>query len=123
MASIPSIIEFARAGKARFIAVSSEARMKEFPDVPTFKELGYPQLVTDDFFGFFLPAGASPAAIASLNRSVLNAMKDEKVVSQLERMGLIINPTPTPAAFSAFIDQEYRKWGMIAKQVNFNPLA
>jgi len=123
MASIPSIIEFQRSGKARFLAITSDVRMKDFPDVPTLKELGYPQLVTDDFFAFFLPSGASAASMQSLNASVLTAMKDVRVVNQLERMGLIINPTTSPAEFKSFVDGEYKKWGAIAKQINFNPLA
>lgn len=122
MATTPSIIDFVRAGKARILAISSATRSKELPDVPTFKELGHPQLVTEEFFGFYMPAGASPKAAADFNRSVLNAMTDPKTIAQLEKMGLTINTTPTPAAFAQFVKDEYEKWGSIVKQINFQPL-
>lgn len=123
MASLPSLIEFARAGKVRLLAVTSGERLKLLPDVPTFTELGFPQLVTDDFFGFFLPAGAPPAAVRALEAAIQRAVKDEKVAPTLERMGLALTPSADPASFSAFVQNEHRKWGNIAKTVGFNPLA
>lgn len=123
MATIPSLIEHARAGKIRFLGVSSGERFKQLPNVPTFKEQGFPQLVTDDWFGFFLPASASTAQAESLNRSILNAMRDPKVVTQLENMGLIIGPTANPGEFATLIANEYKRWGDIAKTVNFKPMA
>jgi tripartite-type tricarboxylate transporter receptor subunit TctC len=123
MASLPSLIEFARAGKVRILAVTSAERLQLLPDVPTFNELGYPQLVTDDFFGFFLPAGAPAAAVRSLDASIQRALKDEKVAATLEKMGLALTPSSDPAAFGAFVQNEHRKWGTIAKTVGFKPLA
>lgn len=123
MATLPSLIEFARAGKVRILALTSAERLKLLPNVPTFKEAGYPQLVTDDFFGVFLPAGASPAVVRSLDASIQRAIQDEKVLPALERMGLTMMPSSDPAAFAAFVQEEYRKWGTIAKSIGFNPLS
>ena len=123
MATIPSLIEFVRAGKARFIAVTSPERLPGFPDVPTFKEAGYPQLVTDDWFGFFLPAGAAPGTVSALDQAIQAAIKDPKVTAALEHMGLTVAPTASPAAFSQLIAEKYAKWREITKQIQFNPLA
>lgn len=123
MATIPSLIEHARAGKIRFLAISSGERHKLLPNVPTFKEQGFAQLVTDDWFGFFLPASASAAQADSMNRSILNALRDPKVVAQLENMGLIMGPTATPADFAALVASEYKRWADIAKTVKFQPMA
>ncbi|MBC5781473.1 twin-arginine translocation pathway signal protein [Ramlibacter sp. USB13] len=123
MATIPSLIEHVRGGRARFIAVSSAERLKNLPDVPTFKELGRPELVTDDFFGFFLPASGSNEAANAMNRAVLASLKDAKVIAGLESLGLNVSATATPAEFSAMIAHEYKKWGEIAKRIDFKPLA
>lgn len=123
MATIPSLIEFVRAGKVRFIAVSSAERLKLLPEVQTFKEQGYAQLVTDDWFGFFLPGGAGNELAASLNRSIQGALKDPKVTGALENMGLTVQPTATPADFASLIASEHRKWGEIARSIDFKPLA
>lgn len=123
MATIPSLIEHARGGKVRFIAVSSPERLKALPDVPTFKELGYPQLVTDDFFGFFLPAKTSPEIAASLSRAILDGLKEPKVIANLENLGLTVSPSASPADFTSYVAQELKKWGDIAKRTEFKPLA
>ena len=123
MATIPSLIEHARAGRIRFLAISSAERHKLLPNVPTFSEQGFPQLVTDDWFGFFLPAAASAAQAETMNRSIHNALRDPKVVAQLENMGLMIGPTATPADFSTLIANEFKRWGEIARTVKFQPLA
>jgi tripartite-type tricarboxylate transporter receptor subunit TctC len=122
MATIPSLIEHAKAGRARFIAIASDQRHHLLPDTPTFKELGYPALVTDDFFGFFMPTGAPEPAIASLNQAVLASLKDDKVRGTLERMGLAVSPSASTADFKALVDREYAKWAGIAKAINFNPM-
>lgn len=123
MATIPSLIEFARAGKVRFIAVSSNERVKALPDVPTFKEQGFAQLVTDDWFAFFLPSSASNDVANALNRSIQTALKDPKVVSTLEGMGLTVAPAATTSDFGNLVAQEFKKWGEIAKSIDFKPLA
>lgn len=123
MATIPSLIEYARAGKIRFLAVSSAQRVTALPDVPTFTEQGYPKLVTDDFFGFFVRPGTPEAAVQSLNRDILAALKDDKVRAVLERMALSIAPSESSAEFRTLIEAEYRKWGEIARTTEFDPMA
>ena len=123
MATIPSLIEHVRGGRARFIAVSSAERLKALPEVPTFKELGHPQLVTDDFFGFFLPPQGSQEAARALNAQILAALKEPRVTANLEGLGLSVSPSATPAEFASYVAQEHRKWGEIAKRTEFKPLA
>lgn len=123
MATIPSLIEHARGGRVRFIAVSSGERLKTLPDVATFKELGHPELVTDDFFGFFMPAGTPDAAANALNRAVLAALKEPKVIAGLESLGLNVSATATPADFASMIASEFRKWAEISRRIDFKPLA
>lgn len=120
---VPSLIEHARSGRIRLLAVSSAERQKILPEVPTFKELGYPQVVTEDFFGFFLPKGTPESAAQSLHQQVTAAARNPKVIAQLENLGLTMSTSASPAEFEKYIANEHRKWGEIAKLIDFKPIA
>lgn len=122
MATVASLIEHARAGRIRFLAVSSAQRVPALPDVPTFAEQGFPKLVTDDFFGFFVRPGTSEAAVQALHRDIVASLQDEKVRAVLERMALNVQPSESPAAFRAMVESEHRKWGEIARTTGFDPM-
>lgn len=123
VATVPSLVELARAGRIRMLAVTSPQRLGVLPDVPTFGEQGFPQLVVDGWFGAFLPGGASAEAATSLNTAIQAALKDPGAVATLEKMGLSISTTRNPAEFEQVIAQEYRRWGDIAKMTGFKPMA
>jgi len=123
MATIPSLIEHARAGRVRMLAVSSAERLRGLPETPTFKELGLAQLVTDDWFGFFARPGTPKAAIESLNRSIVAAMKDDKVSALFDRMMLTVKPTASPGEFKALVESDFKMWAQISKTVGFDPMA
>ncbi|MCL4740037.1 MAG: twin-arginine translocation pathway signal protein [Burkholderiaceae bacterium] len=122
MATVASLIEYARAGKIRFLGVSSAQRVPSLPDVPTFAEQGYPKVVTDDFFGFFVRPGTPDEAVQALDREIQASLQDEKVRGILERMALTIQPSESPAAFRTLIEAEYLKWGGIVKTTEFDPM-
>ncbi len=69
------------------LAVSSTRRMPEFPDVPTLKELGYPDLAVTTWFGFAAPAGLPPAITLRMNQEVGNALDDPSVKDRLSAEG------------------------------------
>ncbi len=57
-----------RAGRIKAIAIGGPSRSPLFPEVPTFTELGYPEVETHAWFGFFVPAGSPPEAVARIHR-------------------------------------------------------
>lgn len=120
---IPSLIEHARAGRIRILAVSSAERQKALPQVPTFKELGYPQVVTEDFFGFFLPKATPESSVQALHQQVTAAARNPKVIAQLENLGLTVSASASPAEYAKYVAGEHRKWGEIAKLIDFKPIA
>ena len=67
-----SAAEIIRSGKVRPIAVSAEKRLANFPDIPTFRELGYDDLVTATWFGFSGPAKLPPEIAQALGREITN---------------------------------------------------
>ena len=63
-----------RAGTVIPLAVSSSRRMPEFPDVPTLKELGDPELALTTWFAFAAPAGIPEAIVKKMNEEIGNAL-------------------------------------------------
>ncbi|WP_180684421.1 tripartite tricarboxylate transporter substrate-binding protein [Tepidicella baoligensis] len=65
------------------------------PDVPTFTEQGFPQLVVDGWFGAFLPGGASAEAAASLNTAIHPALREPGGWRLWRRWGCRSRPSAT----------------------------
>lgn len=73
-----------RTGKLRLLAVSASDRLKSLPDVPTFKELGFPQLTGTTWFAIAGPAKLDPAIVEKINVAVRQAMKSPEGQRELE---------------------------------------
>jgi tripartite-type tricarboxylate transporter receptor subunit TctC len=82
--STASIAGSLRQGTLRAIAVSSPQRMADFPDVPTFAELGHPSATMVPWWGLMAPAGTPPAIVTRLTRELQAASADEAVRERLK---------------------------------------
>lgn len=102
------------AGTLRALAVASNRRLKDFPDVPTTVEKGFPELNLKIWVGFFAPA-KTPAAIVKRLAAVINeSLKDSEVAANIEKsQALIENFGPQEAA--KFFVEEERKWSEVAR--------
>lgn len=97
------------------LAVSSANRMPEFPDVPTLKELGYPDLVATTWFSLSAPANLPKDITDKVNAAVVAAADTEAVRKRLETEGMEIEKM-TSAEFTKLMADEITKWRPIAKQ-------
>jgi len=103
-----------KAGRARALAVSSLKRVPEFPDVPTFAELGYPELSASIWFSLSGPAGISPEIVNRLNAEVRRALRLPDVRERLRPEG--IEPGDLdPQQFAAFMAAELKRWAPIVR--------
>jgi tripartite-type tricarboxylate transporter receptor subunit TctC len=106
--------EHIRAGTIRALAVSSPKRLPDYPDVPTYTELGFPELVTVTWFSLSGPAGIPEAIVKKLNSEVIKALAQPDIRQRLSRDA--IDPEPLdPAAFVRFIEEETKIWVPIAR--------
>jgi tripartite-type tricarboxylate transporter receptor subunit TctC len=102
------------AGTLRALAVASNRRLKDFPDVPTTVEKGFPELNLKIWVGFFAPVKTSPAILKRLAAALNHALKDPAVVAQIEKaQALVENLGPQEAA--KFYAEEERKWSEVAR--------
>jgi tripartite-type tricarboxylate transporter receptor subunit TctC len=75
-----AMIQHYKAGTLKLLAQSSGKRGVTLPEVPTFEDAGYKDLVLNAWYGAFAPAGTPPALIARLNEEMNKALRDEKLV-------------------------------------------
>jgi tripartite-type tricarboxylate transporter receptor subunit TctC len=102
------------AKQARLLAVTGEKRAAALPDTPTFKELGYPDIVADVSFYMMAPKGTPQPIVDRLYRAADKAMDSPKVKESFRVQG-IEDRRGGPADLSAYLASELRRWGEIAK--------
>ena len=113
--AVTAPIQFVRSGQMRALAISSAARSPQLPDVPTFTELGFPQIQDYTWVGFFAPAGTPPEIVLKLNDAMNRALRMPDVRERLEQ--LLFEPIGgTPQQFSDYVRAEVAKWGAVVKQ-------
>lgn len=115
-------MEQVKAGKALALAVSSPERSPYAPDVPTFRELGYPEVeVISGFFGMFAPAGTSPELITSLHAMVMRVVSSEEFRERLPKLGVLPPSTMSPSEMSQSIRKDNAAWARFVQDIGFKP--
>jgi tripartite-type tricarboxylate transporter receptor subunit TctC len=112
--NLPSALPHIKAGKLRALAVLSEKRSPALPDVPTYGELGYPQMGGGGWFGLVAPAGTPPDVVNRLNQAFRTAMKNPEFVRKIEESGATLIPG-TPEEFGKQIQQAMERYQRVAK--------
>jgi tripartite-type tricarboxylate transporter receptor subunit TctC len=107
--TLSSTAQFLRAGTLTGIAVSSPERMPDNPDIPTFKELGYPELVGTTWFSLSGPANLPVDIVRRLNAEIARIVALPEVQARLRRDGFIAQPM-SPADFTTFVGDENKRW-------------
>lgn len=100
--------------QARMLAVTGEKRTAVAPDVPTFKELGYPDMVAEVAFYLLAPKGTPQPIVEKLYRAADKAMQNPKALESFRVQG-IEDKRGGPAELSAYLVSDLRRWGEIVK--------
>jgi tripartite-type tricarboxylate transporter receptor subunit TctC len=102
------------AGNLRPLAVTSERRLAVLPDVPTFAELGMPDLSLSAWGMFAVPARTPPAAVARLSDALGKAIRDPAVAQRMTAAG--VDPAASsPAEAQRFLVEEARRWEAVVR--------
>jgi tripartite-type tricarboxylate transporter receptor subunit TctC len=116
-ANAASSLNYITGKKLRALAVTSDKRMAELPDVPTMAESGIKDFNVVEWNGFFLPAGTPPATVAKLQGLVQTTLARPDVREKLAKLGLM--PVGSSSAdFAKFVDAEQKRWAEVAKANN-----
>jgi tripartite-type tricarboxylate transporter receptor subunit TctC len=101
-------------GKVRALAVTSEKRNAQAPDVPTMIESGVADFVSVSFTGVVAPAATPAAIIARLNSAINESLKSAELEAAFTK--LAVEPrTGSPEDFAAFLARERERWSAVIK--------
>ena len=115
-ASMPSSIEYIRAGKLRALAVTTATRSEVLPDVPTVGEF-VPGYEASGWYGVGAPKGTPVEVIDKLNREINAALADPNMKARLADLGGTAL-AGSPADFGKLIADETEKWGKVIRAAN-----
>lgn len=117
---LPNFIQHIRNGTVKAIAVDSDSRSPLFPDVPTLKELGFPNLAPV-YFGFVAPTGTPKEVIQRLHREIV-AIGNEPTFRQKRLIDIGIVPVfDTPEQFGAYIKVQRENGRKLVRESGFQP--
>ena len=107
-----------QAGKLNAIAVTSAKRSRFLPNVPTFAELGHPELTTTIWFGVLAPAGTPKPVLDAIMAENIKAQAAPALRARLEAQNFDV-PTEHGEAFSRSIAAESVRWAKLVKATGF----
>jgi tripartite-type tricarboxylate transporter receptor subunit TctC len=116
--TLPNLVNPYRNGKLRILAFTGESRLPSLPDVPTFKELGYPELVINESFGFYASAKTPEGVQAELERSLVAASSKPRVVDALGKLEFD-SQVLGRAAFAAKLKADLERWGPVVRATGY----
>ena len=100
-----------KGGKLKALAVIGPKRAAALPDVPTFRELGLPELEkVSGWHGVFAPAGTPAAVVNRLNTEINKSLKKDESIERVQAMGFE-SVTTTPAELGAVLQRDHQTFG------------
>ncbi len=105
------------AGQYRALAVLSAERQPLMPDVPTFRELGYPSVVGDTWFSLFVPVGTPKPVIDKLGSALRKVTSSPSFAEAMRKIGNEAQSS-TAAELREVTLQQSRSWGQMIKRLN-----
>ncbi|MDR3159051.1 MAG: tripartite tricarboxylate transporter substrate binding protein [Zoogloeaceae bacterium] len=104
-----------RAGKLRPLAVSYDKRLKNYPEIPTVGELGYPEASVLPWTGIFAPAGTPAPLLNRLASELKKALQDPEVIRRYDAMEAV-NPGLFLDDFARFLENENTRWRKLIQE-------
>jgi len=101
-------------GKVRGLAVITDKRLPQLPDLPTMRESGVPDLVGSSWTGILAPAGTPPEIVAKLRSAIIDALRSDDMKDKFAKLGAEAR-FPSQEELSSFIASEAERIGNIIR--------
>jgi len=95
--------------QVRMLAITTPARVPGLPDVPTFRELGYPDMVATTWFGLSAPAGLENEIAQRLNHALVEALHEPAVAARFAEFAVAPNRM-SPEDYTRYVADEIQRW-------------
>lgn len=118
--TLPLLVPSHKARRIRILAQTGATRLPGLPDVPTFKEAGFPGLTLSEMFVFMVPARTPAKLQGELASALAAAVAQPKVKAALDAADYTPLTLP-PDAIRARLISESRHWGEVVKETGFKP--
>jgi tripartite-type tricarboxylate transporter receptor subunit TctC len=118
VSAIETVREYVRTGKVKVLAVASPKRARTMPDVPTFVELGFPNVVATLWMGLVAPANTPPQIVNRLHSAISQALQAPDLREKLEAADQELVGS-SPAEFTAFLKADRERWGIAVRASGF----
>jgi tripartite-type tricarboxylate transporter receptor subunit TctC len=112
---LPVISPYVKNGKVRALAVASSRRSQYFPDVPTARESGFPNVEMTNYYALLAPAKTPREVVAKLHDAIVRTVNTPAVREKLTAVGA--DPvTMSVDEFTSFIRADIEKWGKLVRE-------
>jgi len=108
-------LPYAKRGEARALGVSSDKRIPQAPDVPTFAESGVPNAESYTWHMVFAPAGTPAPVVQAINAAFNKVAAMESVQRRLTDLTMIVRSDTTPETARKWLMDEIAKWEPIIR--------
>ena len=109
-----SAASLVRAGKLKALALSSDRRLSGFPEIPTFKEQGYPDMISWSWFGLSGPKDLPRGIVEALNREVDVALQQPNIQGRMQQDGIDLRKM-SPEEITKYFEDETARWAPLAR--------
>jgi len=114
VSALQTVAPHVHAGRLRMLGVMSAKRAEAFPDVPTLKEQGLPDLEVETWYAMFAPAGTPAPIVARLNAELNEFLKQADVRDVLEKQGLVPEGG-APQVLGERVKMDLSRWTRVVK--------
>jgi tripartite-type tricarboxylate transporter receptor subunit TctC len=114
ISALQTVAPHVQSGRLRMLAVMSAKRSDAFPDVPTLKEAGLPEMEVETWYAIFAPAGTPAAIVTKWNREMNELLKEADVRDVIAKQGLVPEGG-TPEALGNRVKRELAAWTRVVK--------
>lgn len=116
--NVPHSLSMAQGGKLRVYGIGSTARSKLLPDVPTFTELGYPELDFTNWMGVIASATMPAETVEKIHAAVAKAAASPRLQRRMAEMGFEPTPTPSTEQLRTAVRVAYDRNAALVKALN-----
>ncbi len=114
--TVPSAVNFAKAGRLRALAVTSPQRDAVLPDIPTMAEVGFPGSTGGSWQGLFVPKGVPAPIVDKLFATTRKILAQDDAKQRLATAGVQVIVSQSPAEFGRFVAAETQKWARVVQE-------